>query len=214
MLSLINLLCIIVGFMSLVTAKNVNDVEYCTIKLESGFVRGKKNYTLFENNLYYLFRGNPFAKPPINDLRFKAPVKNDPWTGALDAFDYKEDCLQNKKGITVGSENCLFLDVFVPLNCVRMNSSAKLSVLIYIYGGSFVYGTPRYMLPDFLIDNDVIVVTFNYRMGIMGLMSLNLPEYSVNMAMKDQRQVLRWVNESVGQFGGDKNRVTLFRVDM
>ncbi|XP_031619759.1 esterase B1-like [Contarinia nasturtii] len=202
-------LCAFLYFVSLVTSQSVDDVEYCTIETESGFIRGKENYTLFDSKLYYSFRGIPFAKPPINDLRFKAPVKNDPWLGVLDAFNFKDECLQKSLHNIFGSENCLYLNVFVPLNCAQINSSAKLPVLIYIYGGIFLFGTPRYMMPDFLIDNDVIVVTFSYRLGIMGLVSLNLPEYSGNMAMKDQRQVLRWVNENIERFGGDKNRVTL-----
>ncbi|XP_031623232.1 esterase B1-like [Contarinia nasturtii] len=86
----------------------------------------------------------------------------------------------------------------------------KLPVMVYIYGGGFEFGTARFYGPDFLMDTNVIVVTFNYRVGPFGFLSLNLPEYSGNMGMKDQVLALKWVYENIAQFGGDKNQITLF----
>lgn len=91
---------------------------------------------------------------------FQAPVKNDPWTGVLDAFDFKLECLQNdfRHKRTLGAEDCLYLNVFIPMSCAEMNSSAKMPVFIYIQGGKFMYGTSRNTGPDFLLNNNVIVV--------------------------------------------------------
>lgn len=71
-------------------------------------------------------------------------------------------------------------------------------------GNDFFYG------PDFLIENHVILVTINYRLGMFGFLSFGLPEYSGNMGLKDQQLALKWVHENINQFGGDNTRITIF----
>lgn len=88
----------------------------------------------------------------------------------------------------------------------------KLAVLVFIHGGSFVDGSGDDDLygPDFIIENRAILVTLNYRVGIFGFMSFNTPEYSGNMALKDQQLAMKWIHENVERFSGDPKRVTLF----
>ncbi|XP_031622611.1 esterase B1-like [Contarinia nasturtii] len=189
-----------------------NDKPLCTIKTRIGLIRGKPNITLFNRQLYYSFRGIPFAKPPIKEHRFKAPQKIDPFNGTFDAFEFGNDCVQPdlKKKIFFGDENCLYLNLFIPLECSAMNKSVKLTVMFYIFGGKFSFGSARFYGADFFMETNVIVVTFNYRVGPHGFLSLGLPEYSGNMAMKDQLRALEWVNENIELFGGDKSNIVLF----
>lgn len=89
----------------------------------------------------------------------QAPVINDPWSGTFDAFDFGSDCLQHISGdIFDGSEDCLYLNLFVPINSTSINSNAKLAVVFYIYGGRFMSGASSDYAPDFLMEENVIVV--------------------------------------------------------
>lgn len=84
-------------------------------------------------------------------------------------------------------------------------------VMLHIIGGAYTTNTADDSLhaPDYLVEHDVIVVTFNYRLGAFGFMSLGTPEYSGNMGMKDQQMAIQWVYENIGHFGGDNQRITL-----
>lgn len=88
----------------------------------------------------------------------------------------------------------------------------KLPVLFYIHGGGYVDGASNDYLNghDFIIEHQVILVTFNYRLGIFGFLSLNSTEYSGNMGLKDQQLALKWINENIEHFGGDSKRITIF----
>lgn len=134
--------------------------QFCTVKTKSGLIRGKFNRTLFDDKLYYSFKGIPFAKPPINELKFKAPQKIEPWNSTLDAFDFGNDCIQPdlEKQTYFGSNDCLYLNVFVPSECSAINTGTKLPVIFYIFGGKFSFGTARFYGPDFLMETNVIVV--------------------------------------------------------
>lgn len=85
-------------------------------------------------------------------------------------------------------------------------------VLFWIHGGAFFGGSGNDGLygPDFLIDKRVILVTFNYRLGVLGFLSLELPEYSGNMGLKDVQLALKWTNKNIERFGGDRKRITIF----
>lgn len=84
--------------------------------------------------------------------------------------------------------------------------------MFWIHGGAFIGGSSNDDLfgPDFLIDKRTILVTFNYRLGVLGFLSFNLPEYSGNMALKDIQLALKWTNENIERFGGDSKRITVF----
>lgn len=93
-----------------------------------------------------------------------------------------------------------------------MSDGEKLAVLFYVHGGYYLMGNGddnNERGPDFLVEHDVILVTFNYRLGALGFLSLDTPEYSGNMGLKDQRLALKWIYENIEHFGGDRNRITL-----
>lgn len=88
----------------------------------------------------------------------------------------------------------------------------KKTVLLYIHGGAFTEGSAHDVLygPDFLIDADNILVTFNYRVGIFGFLNLGFGKYTGNMGLKDQQMALKWVYENIEHFSGNKNEILLF----
>lgn len=81
--------------------------------------------------------------------------------------------------------------------------------MIYIFGGIYVGGSPNGFGPDFLVERDVILVQLNYRVGMFGFMSLGIPEYSGNMALKDQQLAIKWTYMNIESFGGDKHQITV-----
>lgn len=93
-----------------------------------------------------------------------------------------------------------------------MKPGEKLAVLFFIHGGGYVEGSSNdyFYGPDFIVEKHTILVTMNYRLGLLGFLSLDTPEYSGNMGLKDQQLALKWVNSNIGRFGGDNKRVTVF----
>ncbi|XP_064213262.1 alpha-esterase like protein E1 isoform X1 [Tribolium castaneum] len=163
---------------------------------------------------YYKFQGIPFAKPPVGLLRFKAPEPPEKWTGVLDATKEGSPCYArhpfNNK--IVGSEDCLYLNVYTKK--IASNNCSLSPVLFWIHGGAFLNGSGGTEMygPDFLITQDVVVVTINYRLGILGFLSLENPDLKVpgNAGLKDIVMALKWVQTNIKNFGGDPNNVTVF----
>ncbi|XP_031636633.1 esterase B1-like [Contarinia nasturtii] len=188
-------------------------VEYKIVKTKNGAVRGISDTTMMKNVSFYSFKGIPYAKAPIGELRFKAPEPVKSWAPAiLNATAHGSNCFGRPIFAAINppqSENCLFLNVYVPAD---VQPDEKLAVLVYIHGGSFLGGSGDDDIygPDFIIEKRAILVTLNYRLGILGLITFNTQEYSGNMALKDQQLALKWVNENIGRFSGDPKRVTLF----
>lgn len=112
--------------------------------------------------------------------------------------------LKNKN--YVGQEDCLFVNVFSP----DIAPAKPLPVIIAIHGGAFHAGSGDWLGPEFLLDEDIILVTFNYRIGAFGFLSLGNAEYSGNNGLKDQLLALKWVNRNIQQFGGDASKITLY----
>lgn len=185
--------------------------KYPVVQTSSGPVRGQQLTTIFLKRSYYSFKGIPYAQTPSYDLRFLPPVPIAPWTKPRDCFDFGNVCLQfnpmNKTEL-IGDEDCLFLNIYTP----EINPTKPRTVMIYIHGGGWFFGSGNDDLqgPDLLINKDVILITLNYRVGVLGFMSLGTPAYSGNQGLKDQQLALRWINENVEKFGGDKNKITIF----
>ncbi|XP_058838421.1 esterase B1-like [Topomyia yanbarensis] len=181
------------------------------IDTKYGPVRGTKKQSLLGQE-YVSFQGIPYARPPIGALRFKAPVPPVNWTEPLDCT---QQCLptyhyDRRVKEIVGSEGSLKVNVFTK----NIDRSKPLPVMVYIYGGGFTEGTSGTELygPDFLLQKDIILVSFNYRTGALGFLCCQSPEDQVpgNAGLKDQNLALRWVVENIAAFGGDPGRITLF----
>lgn len=161
---------------------------------------------------YFSFQRIPYAKPPVGDLRFKDAVPPAAWTEELDCTvqgpaGYQFSKLQNK---IIGNEDCLHMNVFTK----SLDKGKRLPVMLYIHGGAFNRGSSGVEMygPDYLIQADVVFVSFNYRIGALGFISFESPEVDLpgNAGLKDQNLALRWVVENIEAFGGDPNNITLF----
>lgn len=185
-----------------------NHQPFRTIFTENGYVRGTSHYTVPYRSEYYSYLGIPYAKPPVNDLRFRAPIEADNWSAIKDAVRFGDPCIQMNDDKPIGSEDCLYLNVFVPENGATDKS---MPVMVLIYGGGYSRGDAGHHGPDFLMDRqNVILVTFNYRLGPLGFLSVGTPEYSGNMGLKDQTLALKWVKSNIRYFGGDTDSITIF----
>ncbi|XP_060878202.1 esterase FE4-like isoform X2 [Metopolophium dirhodum] len=184
------------------------------VVLEQGALRGLHNKTLLSNKPYVSFLGIPYAKPPINDLRFKAPVKHPGWSGVLEAISEGDRCMQYAfmTDHIIGSEDCLYLNVLVPQVVKTNELNGKLAVMIFIHGGAFNYGcgSVNEYSPDYLLDENVIVVTLNYRLNALGFLNLDIDECPGNMGLKDQLFAIKWIKENIAAFGGDADNITIF----
>ncbi|KAJ3666300.1 hypothetical protein Zmor_001750 [Zophobas morio] len=178
------------------------------IQSKNGLVRGLEQSTVGLNLTYYVYRGIPYAEPPIGKLRFEPPVPKKNWKNILDATKDGSKCIQGNP--PVGSEDCLFVNIYVPK--VSKYNKKLLPTMVFIYGGGFEGGDSTYDLygPDYLLEKDVVVVTLNYRLGILGFLSTGDMIVPGNNGLKDQVLALKWVRDNIENFGGDPNKVTLF----
>lgn len=190
---------------------NQNRSQYQVVYTNSGPIRGQLLTSIFEHKTFYSFKGIPYAVPPKNELRFLPPIPVHPWNAIKDSFDFGNVCYQynpiNKTQL-IGDEDCLFLNVYTQ----DTTPVKPKSVMVYIHGGGFFFGSGNDDLqgPDLLINEDVVLVTLNYRVGVLGFMSLGTPEYSGNQGLKDQQLALIWINKNIHLFGGNKDQITLF----
>ncbi|XP_038110075.1 cholinesterase isoform X1 [Culex quinquefasciatus] len=160
------------------------------------------------------FLGIPYALPPTFEGRFKPPRQHRGWQ-LLQAVDYGPACPQPvqytgaTKGIRDMDEDCLYLNVFSPNT--QSGIAQKYPVMIYIHGGEFVRGAsntfPGQMLAAFY---EVVVVTFNYRLGALGFLSTGDENSPGNYGILDQIMAVRWVYDNIEAFNGDRNSITLF----
>lgn len=166
------------------------------------------------------YKGIPFAAPPVGQLRWRAPEPVVPWPGVRRADRFSPICMQKGSYPEDAppepmSEDCLTLNVWVPAGAAP---SAKLPVMVWIYGGGLVNGTastPLYA-GDELARRGVIVVTANYRLGALGFLAHpsltreSANKVSGNYGLLDQLAALQWVNRNIAAFGGDPANVTVF----
>jgi para-nitrobenzyl esterase len=169
------------------------------------------------------FLGIPYAKPPTDSLRWKAPQKPDPWTGVLDASHFGNRCAQNANPTlqtqASADEDCLYLNVWTP-----DTSASKLPVMVWFHGGGNTGGSASDPVPFAdggyfysgapLSSNGVVVVSLNYRLGVFGFFAhpglVAEGSKAGNQGLWDQRFALQWVQENVAKFGGDPSNVTIF----
>ncbi|KAG5672659.1 hypothetical protein PVAND_002771 [Polypedilum vanderplanki] len=157
------------------------------------------------------FLGVPYAEPPLGDLRFKAPQKKKPWNFELKAHNDPPICIQRdpfRRDYEIsGSDDCLYINIYTPEKIEKL-----LPVMVFFHGGGFMCGSgikPFYG-PDYLLEHDVIYIGANYRVGPLGFLSTGDDNSPGNFGLKDQVFILKWINENIEVFGGDKNLVTIF----
>jgi para-nitrobenzyl esterase len=153
----------------------------------------------------------PYATPPVGDLRWTAPAPAQKWTAPLEKTASAAPCLQTSNSpfrLAGDSEDCLYLDVHAP------TGQGPFPVMVNFHGGNFVTGgTVQYADPSPLVTNGVIVVNVAYRLGAMGFLAhpaLAGDGAAGNYGIMDQQAALKWVQENISHFAGDKNNVTVF----
>lgn len=201
-------------------SSNSSQFASLDVATPDGLVRG------FEQKGFRVWRGIPFAKPPLGDLRFRPLQRPDSWDGVLNATDFGPSCMQmgspgvvggypawTSLNLSTSSEDCMYANVYAPSFNVH-----SLPVMVYFHAGEFNYGSSNDQeskWPHFAAGK-VIVVTANVRLGYLGFAALDAlrdrdPAGSTgNYGMQDQREVLRWVQRSIASFGGDPAQVTIF----
>ncbi|WP_336514649.1 carboxylesterase/lipase family protein [Pollutibacter soli] len=209
------ILIVLTTFTLAMSEAQTNNFFAVQTKIKNGIIEG--DYDTRSGVQFYL--GIPFAKPPVGDLRWKAPQPLENWKGVKLTKKFGPRAIQ---GIVFGdmksrseglSEDCLYLNVWTPAK----RDTKGLPVLVYFYGGGFVAGDgaePRYD-GESMAKKGIVVVTVNYRLNIFGFFSH--PELSAespykasgNYGLLDQAASLKWVQENIDAFGGDPKKVTI-----
>lgn len=177
----------------------------------------------------HVWRSIPFAAPPVGDLRWRAPRPPAAWSGVRPAVAEAPWCPQalsaldgvgkSEWGKIVGQEDCLYLNVYAPPLSADAAKTARLPVMMWIHGGSNVWGrAAQYDGATLAAKRNVIVVVVQYRLGVLGWLahpalreSAQIPDdASANFALLDHVSALEWIRDNIGAFGGDTSRVTIF----
>ncbi|KAM3960291.1 esterase E4 [Aphomia sociella] len=198
--------------LALIVLVEVAANETVEIQLRQRKLSGQIEKTFFKKQNYFAFKGIPYAAPPTGELRFKPPVPHEGWEGTYKANENKPTCLQYSSRMRMGEtfgisgdEDCLYLSVFTP------DLQGSNAVVVFDYNDNFrsgYNGTDTYS-PDFFMDEDVVVVTINHRLGLMGYLSTEDEVIPGNNGLKDFIFGLQWIKDNIENFGGDPNRVTI-----
>jgi len=176
-----------------------------TVDTNAGRVVGSESPTARQ------FLGIPYAAPPVGDLRWRAPAAVKAWSGDRDATTLAAHCAQpaSRYGVETYTEDCLYLNVYTP------TTPGPHPVMVWFHGGAFYVGQSDAYKPTALVAQNTIVVTVNYRLGAFGFLShpaLTAEQggSSGNYGLMDQQAALKWVQDNIARFGGDKANVTIF----
>ncbi len=174
---------------------------------ESGPLRGKTSGQVDE------YLGIPYAAPPVGNLRWMPPKPYGRWSGILQATQFGNVCPQDDGGAAIGSENCLFLNVYAPH--ARKKRGPNLPVMVWIHGGGLAFESGNEFDPSPLVEHgNVIVVMFNYRIGLLGFFAHpaidNEGHPHGNYGLMDQQFALQWVRQNIAAFGGNNRLITIF----
>uniref|UniRef100_A0A668RR37 Carboxylesterase type B domain-containing protein n=1 Tax=Oreochromis aureus TaxID=47969 RepID=A0A668RR37_OREAU len=217
---------------SLASSQKMDPSKHPIVTTNYGKLRGIKkdlNNEILGPVEQYL--GVPYATAPIGDRRFQPPEAPGSWQEIRNATLFAPVCPQNVHGVlpeimlpvwftdnldvAAGyiqnqSEDCLYLNVYVPTED-DIRDRRKKPVMLFIHGGSYMEGTGNMFDASVLAAyGNVIVVTMNYRLGVLGFLSTGDQSAKGNYGLLDQIQALRWLNENIGHFGGDPERITIF----
>lgn len=157
------------------------------------------------------FLGIPYAAPPVGALRWMPPRPHAKFKGVFQAKQFGNFCTQ----LGLGSEDCLTLNVFTPIQKKNQNKHHGLPVMVWIHGGGLVTGGSFIYDPSPLVlSGNLMVVTINYRLGLLGFFAQSAIDgeghLNGNYGFMDQQLALKWVQRNIAAFGGDPSRVTIF----
>ncbi|XP_063830889.1 juvenile hormone esterase-like [Ostrinia nubilalis] len=175
------------------------------VRVSGGWLRG----SVSPDGSHARYLAIPYATV---QQRFQAPGPEPKWNGIFEAIDDHIRCTQSwslGSNFTSGQEDCLILNVYTPLN---VDVEKPLPVMVFIHGGAYLRrSSSRFMYgPDYFINKGVVLVTLNYRLGVLGFLCLGIKEAPGNVGMKDQVAALKWVQRNIRAFGGDPDNVTIF----
>lgn len=212
--ALIALACAAFSPPAMASAASRSSGSGCAAKIADGRVAGHRELGVCA------FEGIPYAAPPVGARRFRPPAAPRPWHGVLAATRARAVCPQDRDLLEeypdtrtrFTDENCLYLNVWTP-----KPDGNKRPVMVFIPGGAFVVGSasePIYNGSHLATRGNAVVVTLNYRLGILGWLELGSLDRSYagsgNNGLRDQLAALRWVQRNIGAFGGDPHNVTVF----
>nr|AVM18975.1 odorant degrading protein 5 [Holotrichia parallela] len=197
-------LVIILLFIATINGKD--DLNAPQVEIPNGLLQGVHEQS-YNGRTFSAFEGIPYARPPVGELRFEAPKESYNWTGTWIA-NTKHRCLQTLGPAISGDEDCLYLNVYVPRE--NPSPSDNLNVIVHIHGGGFaMWDAHFYSGPKYLMDEDVIFVTMNYRLGPFGFLSTEDKVAPGNNGLKDQALSLKWIQKNIKFFGGNPDSVTI-----
>ena len=173
--------------------------------------------TQYTNANYELFKGVPYAQPPLGELRWKPPMPAKSWDGPLHTVNFTRQCPQwmGTKDLyesferqDIVGEDCLMMDIWRPVT----NYNVKLPIAIFIHGGSFYFGNSAF-IGSHIVQKDLIIVFIQYRLGIFGFMNTwsenGYTETGGNYGLLDQQLAIDFVRQNAENIGGDPNRITI-----
>ena len=186
---------------------NVKPEYTAPLKVEGGMIKGQMIGDV------EVYKGVPFAAPPVGELRWKAPQKVEKWSGVRDATQFAKSPIQGNVFPGGNSEDCLYLNIWTP---AKRDGKKDLPVVVWIYGGGFMSGSTSFYDGTLFAKEGIIFVSIAYRVDKMGFLAL--PELSAenshgvsgNYGLLDQIEALKWIQRNIGQFGGDKKKVTIY----
>ncbi|KAF3481636.1 Carboxylic ester hydrolase [Arthroderma uncinatum] len=200
------------------------EISSPTVTIDSGVIVGRNVHVAGSESTVHQFLGIPFAKPPVKNLRFSPPEQPLPWGEPKHVIESPPACIQDFGNKSSGSEfqrtlfntppppgeseDCLYLNIYRP-----SSECEGKPVLFWIFGGAYRFGAgslPLYNGSSLAANQDIIVVTANYRTNLFGFpRSPQLPVDKRNLGLLDQRLALDWVKRNIHAFGGDPNKVTI-----
>ena len=212
-----SLLCSLGAYVALAALLATGASAKGVVPTDKGPVRGSRHPTVSK------YLGIPYAAPPVGDLRWRPPQAPARWQGPRDATAFANHCPQEASpfGFASDTEDCLYLNVFTPNKHAAgpgrgHDKSKERPVMVWLHGGGLTVGESDDYDPTRLVQQGVVVVTVNYRLGYLGFLAH--PALSAesggtgsgNYGLMDQQAALRWVQRNIGRFGGDGDNVTIF----